>query len=97
MSNIDPVRAIEPLTRNRKNGDRYERPEPVEAEIERVLELPLHEAFRLASSGGTRAQTLVYLLRRFRPNRPNAVPDATASQCPRSPHAHIGPLGSTWK
>lgn len=76
MSNIDPVRAIEPLTRNRKNGDRYERPEQVEAEIERVLELPLHEAFRLASSGGTRAQTLVYLLRRFRPNRPNAHYDA---------------------
>ena len=29
--------------------------------------------------------------------RPSAVPDAIASQCPRSPHAHIGPSMSTVK
>ena len=28
---------------------------------------------------------------------PSAVPDAIASQWPRSPHAHIGPSGSIWK
>ena len=29
--------------------------------------------------------------------RPSAFPEAIASQCPRSPHAHIGPAGSIWK
>ena len=34
---------------------------------------------------------------RSRPSAPSAVPDAIASQCPRSPHAQSGPSGSTWK
>lgn len=41
-----------------------------------MLALPLHDAFALAASGHLRPQTLVYLLRNFKPNRPTPQYDA---------------------
>lgn len=65
------------LTRiDQGTGARYVRPTAVTEEIETTLALPLHEAFRLASSGHLRPQTLVYLMRTFRPNMSSPAYDA---------------------
>jgi hypothetical protein len=65
------------LTRiDQGTGAPYVRPTAVTEEIETILALPLHEAFRLASSGHLRPQTLVYLMRNFRPNKSNQAYDA---------------------
>jgi hypothetical protein len=64
--------ALVSLTRiDQGTGAPYVRPTAVTEEIETILALPLHEAFRLASSGHLRPQTLVYLMRNFRPNKSN--------------------------
>ncbi|WP_158743044.1 hypothetical protein [Acidisphaera sp. L21] len=69
--------AVRPLTSiNRGTGTPYVRPTVVTEEIEMTLALPLAEAFRLASSGCLRPQTLVYLMRNFRPNRRSQAYDA---------------------
>ena len=47
----------------------YTRPDAVRDEIEEILKQPLTVAFRLAAEGKLRPQTLVYLMRNFRPNR----------------------------
>lgn len=66
-----------PLTRiDQGTGDSYIRPKAVVEEIEGTLALPLHDAFALARSGQLRPQTLVYLMRNFRPNRSNPAYDA---------------------
>lgn len=76
MTEPNSKSAIVPLTRiDRKTGAPYVRPKAVTEEIEATLELPLHDAFALASSGRLRAQTLVYLMRNFRPNRSNPAYD----------------------
>lgn len=62
---------VKPLVGSNKKGEPYARHEDVEAEIEAVLEWPLSKAFDLALDGRLRPQTLVYLMRNFRPNRPN--------------------------
>ena len=68
---------IAPLTRiSKKTGKLYVRPRVVLEEIEAALDLPLHQAFELASTGQLRPQTLVYLMRNFRPNRSNPAYDA---------------------
>lgn len=68
---------IVPLTRiDRKTGRPYVRPKEVSEEIEAALDLRLEEAFSLACAGHLRPQTLVYLMRNFRPNRSNPAYDA---------------------
>lgn len=62
---------VKPLVGSNEKGVPYVRHEDVEAEIDAVLEWPLSKAFDLALEGRLRAQTLVYLMRNFRPNRPN--------------------------
>ena len=60
---------VKPLTRNsKKTGEIYVRPAHVQEQIEAVLELPLEDAFEAARSGHLYPQTLVYLLRNYRPN-----------------------------
>ncbi|MFQ3896638.1 sigma factor-like helix-turn-helix DNA-binding protein [Sphingobium sp. R-7] len=63
-------RIVQPLAKVSKKQKVYKRPPAVEEEIEATLALPLHDAFRLAASGHTRPQTLVHLIRNFRPNQP---------------------------
>ena len=67
---------MKPLGGVRTTGEPYVRPAVVEAEIEAVLEWPLHKAFALAVEGRLRPQTLVYLMRNCRPNRPTPQYDA---------------------
>lgn len=67
---------VQPLAKVSRAQTAYTRPPAVEAEIEAILALPLHDAFRLAASGHLRPQTLVYLLRNFKPNRPTPEYDA---------------------
>jgi len=58
-----------PLTRvDQSTGLPYVRPDVVREQIERTLDLPLYQAFELARDGLLRPQTLVYLMRNFRPN-----------------------------
>jgi len=64
------ITMVQPLAKVSKKQKVYERPTAVEEEIEATLALPLHDAFGLAASGHTRPQTLVYLIRNFKPNRP---------------------------
>ena len=47
----------------------YTRPAGVRKEIEEVLKQPLPVAFRKAAEGALKPQTLVYLMRNFRPNQ----------------------------
>lgn len=61
--------SVKPLIGRDKNGRPYVRPKEVEEEIEAVLEWPLPQAFGLAAEGKLRPQTLVHLLRNFKPNR----------------------------
>lgn len=61
---------------NKKTGKSYVRPKEVATEIEAVLEWPLPKAFDLAARGMLRPQTLVYLMRNFRPNRSTPAYDA---------------------
>lgn len=76
MTEPNSKSAIVPLTRiDRKTAAPYVRPTAVTKEIEATLALPLHDAFALASSGRLRPQTLVYLMRNFRPNRSNPAYD----------------------
>lgn len=88
--------AVQPLTRVSKKGETYVRPAAVEQEIEAALDLPLNEAFRLAAGGHTRPQTLVYFLRRFRPNRPtpeyNALVLAFFTRLERAGKRHLQPF-----
>lgn len=67
---------VQQLTQVSKQQKAYSRPPAVEEEIKAVLALPLHEAFVLAATGRLRPQTLVYLLRNFRPNELTAEYDA---------------------
>lgn len=67
---------VQPLTKVSKKQKVYKRPPAVEEEIAATLALPLHDAFRLAAAGHTRPQTLIYLIRNFRPNRPTPQYDA---------------------
>jgi hypothetical protein len=67
---------VQPLAKVSKKQKVYKRPPAVEEEIAATLSLPVHDAFRLAASGHTRPQTLVYLIRNFRPNRPTPQYDA---------------------
>lgn len=68
--------AVEPLKGQTREGKHYVRSEFVEKEIEAALDLPLRDTFRLAASGHLKPQTLVYFLRRFRPNCRNPDYDA---------------------
>jgi DNA-directed RNA polymerase specialized sigma24 family protein len=61
---------VQPLTKVSKKQTAYTRPPAVEEEIEATLRLPLHDAFSLAACGHTKPQTLVHLIRNFKPNRP---------------------------
>lgn len=62
---------LRPLTKiHSKTKEVYTRPAAITAEIEAVLQWPLHDAFSLASQHKLKPQTLVYLLRNFQPNRP---------------------------
>ncbi len=66
-----------PLTRINPRTDRpYARPPSVQTEIEAALDLPLQKAFDLACAGHLRPQTLVYLMRNFRPNGGSSAHDA---------------------
>lgn len=67
---------VQPLAKVSKNQKVYKRPPAVEEEIAATLALPLQDAFGLASSGHLRPQTLVYLIRNFKPNRPTPQYDA---------------------
>lgn len=67
---------VQPLAKVSKKQKVYKRPVAVEEEITATLALPLDDAFRLAASGQTRPQTLVYLIRNFKPNRPTPQYDA---------------------
>lgn len=60
---------MKPLTGTNKKGEPYVRPKEVEAEIAAALEWPLEKTYALALEGKLRPQTLVYLIRNFRPNR----------------------------
>ncbi|WP_077376170.1 sigma-70 family RNA polymerase sigma factor [Mesorhizobium prunaredense] len=71
MTELPREGALKPLAGKTKEGKPYARPPAVEAEIEAVLEWPLPKAFALAAAGKLRPQTLVYLMRNFRPNRPD--------------------------
>jgi len=70
------ISMVQPLAKVTKEQKVYERPPAVEEEIAATLALPLHDAFDLAASGHTRPQTLVYLIRNFKPNRPTPQYDA---------------------
>ena len=60
---------VQPLTRrSKKTGELYVRPAHIQNEIEKVLESSLEEAFEAARSGHLYPQTLVHLLRNYRPN-----------------------------
>jgi hypothetical protein len=62
---------LRPLTKiHSKTKEVYTRHPAISAEIEAVLQWPLHDAFSLASQHKLKPQTLVYLLRNFQPNRP---------------------------
>lgn len=63
--------AVKSLSGQSSAGTPYTRHPAVEAEIEAVLEWPLPKAFALAAEGRLKPQTLVYLMRNCRPNRPN--------------------------
>jgi len=67
---------VQSLAKVSKKQKLYKRPTAVEEEIAATLALPLHDAFRLAAAGHTRGQTLVYLIRNFRPNGPSPQYDA---------------------
>ncbi|MGN6819201.1 MAG: sigma factor-like helix-turn-helix DNA-binding protein [Sphingomonas sp.] len=67
---------VQSLAKVSKKQKLYKRPPAVEEEIAATLALPLHDAFRLAAAGHTRPQTLVYLIRNFRPNRASPQYDA---------------------
>lgn len=67
---------VQPLAKISKKQKVYKRPPAIEEEIAATLALPLHEAFGLAASGHLRPQTLVYLIRNFKPNRPTPQYDA---------------------
>ena len=67
---------VQSLAKVSKKQKVYKRPPAVEEEIAATLALPLHDAFRLAAAGHTRPQTLVYLIRNFRPTRPSPQYDA---------------------
>ena len=62
---------IRSLVGTDRKGLPYVRHKDVEEEIEAALEWPLSKAFDLALGGQLRPQTVVYLMRNFRPNRPN--------------------------
>jgi len=68
--------AVTPLLGKSKEGKPHTRHPAVEAEIEAVLEWPLSKAFALAAEGRLKPQTLVYLMRNCRPNRPTPEYDA---------------------
>jgi hypothetical protein len=67
---------VKPLIGKDKDGRPYRRPREVDEEIKAVLEWPLPQAFGLAAEGKLRPQTLVYLLRNFKPNRPGSQYDS---------------------
>ena len=67
---------VQQLAKVSKKQKAYTRPAAVEEEIAATLALPLHDAFSLAVSGHLKSQTLVYLLRNFKPNRPTPRYDA---------------------
>lgn len=60
---------MKPLAGKTEDGKPYCRPPNVEEEIKAVLEWPLSRSFSLAAQGKLLPQTLVYLMRNFRPNR----------------------------
>ncbi|MBN9235859.1 hypothetical protein QV13_07650 [Mesorhizobium hungaricum] len=76
MTGLPRESPVKPLAGSNKQGERYVRPDAVAAEIEAVLEWPLPKAFALAAAGKLRPQTLVYLMRNCKPNRPTAQYDA---------------------
>lgn len=66
-----------PLTRiDRRTGEPYVRPSRVQAEIEAVLDLPQQKTFDLACAGRLLPQTVVYLMRNFRPKGGSPAHDA---------------------
>lgn len=87
---------IRPLVGSDGKGVPYFRHRNVEAEIEAVLEWPMFRAFELALNGRLQPQTLVYLMRNFRPNRPNPQYDrlvlAFFSRLQRSGERLVGGL-----
>ncbi|TPL79632.1 sigma-70 family RNA polymerase sigma factor [Mesorhizobium sp. B2-3-14] len=76
MTGLPRESPVKPLAGSNKQGERYVRPDAVTAEIEAVLEWPLPQSFALAAAGNLRPQTLVYLMRNCKPNRPTARYDA---------------------
>ncbi|MEY9404576.1 RNA polymerase sigma factor (sigma-70 family) [Bradyrhizobium japonicum] len=68
--------SVKSLIGKDKDGRPYRRHREVEEEIKAVLEWPLPQAFGLAAEGKLRPQTLVYLLRNFKPNRPGSEYDS---------------------
>ena len=67
---------VKPLAGRSQQQNSYVRHPDVEAEIAAVLEWPLPEAFALAANGTLRPQTVVYLMRNCRPNRPTPAYDS---------------------
>lgn len=67
---------MKPLVGTTKDGKPYCRPPNVEEEIKAVLERPLLRSFGLAAQGKLLPQTIVYLLRNFKPNRPTPEYDS---------------------
>jgi DNA-directed RNA polymerase specialized sigma24 family protein len=91
-----------PLTRiSKKTGEPYARPKGVHEQIEAVLDLPLEKAFDLACRGQLYPQTLVYLMRNFRPNRRSPAYDALLlaffSRLERAGDRIVGDLPDTQK
>lgn len=62
-----------PLKGDGSEGAPPVRPLRVQTEIEQVVDLPLHNAFSLAATGKLLPQTVVHLLRNFRPNQPTPL------------------------
>lgn len=60
---------VVPLKGMSPEGEPYVRPVRVEAEIERIVDLPLNNAFSLAATDALLPQTVMHLLRNFPNNR----------------------------
>ena len=69
MNDVTHKWVATPLKGSTAKGTSYVRPKRVEDEIEAALDMPLHNAFSRAASGMFMPQTVVHLIRNFRPNR----------------------------
>lgn len=77
MTSKHSIGIVAPLTRiSKRTGEPYVRPPNVLSQIRAVLDLPIDQAFDLARGGRLYPQTLVYLMRNFRPNRRDPRHDA---------------------